>query len=247
MTGFKFISTHAPTEGSDPLFQPILRLVLYFNPRSHRRERRKKQQENNQKQYFNPRSHRRERHSTFGKIRIQLLISTHAPTEGSDDLPPHTQGHPTISTHAPTEGSDDERRISLPPKTPNFNPRSHRRERRIFIFLAPSLQYFNPRSHRRERLNRISDQVIAMQISTHAPTEGSDNTSHFIVIESPTFQPTLPPKGATLWYWYQSDPTLQFQPTLPPKGATTKDGLVYLPKLQISTHAPTEGSDDDDK
>ena len=105
---------------------------------------------------------------------------------------------------------------------------------------------------------------LALYISTHAPTEGSDSPSPLTRAMLLAFQPTLPPKGATCglsrYVW-----TDGFQPTLPPKGATScatgshKAQINFNPRSHrrerracltfsyriytISTHAPTEGSD----
>ena len=62
---FKKISTHAPTEGSDPQ-------SIYDRPSAN--------------VDFNPRSHRRERPDPALPPIDSPLISTHAPTEGSDEM-----------------------------------------------------------------------------------------------------------------------------------------------------------------
>ena len=131
---------------------------------------------------------------------------------------------------------------SPPPQDSNFNPRSPRGERRLFE----------------------GEGLLLLNISIHAPREGSDlpGVTRFTGIN--VFQSTLPARGATLvvllvivvinisihapregsdascnngkWRVYS------FQPTLPARGAT--GGWPGCPgRRPISIHAPREGSD----
>ena len=153
-----------------------------------------------------------------------------------------------ISTHAPTEGSDRHRfdfylnqmgfQPTLPPKgatgslpgllggTGDFNPRSHRRERRPQgLYHNPEL-YFNPRSHRRERPFRLPGKLPHVIFQPTLPPKGA-TACCFTPWVFHVFQPTLPPKGAT-HYHIVMEPAMTFQPTLPPKGATTLvNGIIY--------------------
>ena len=234
-----------------------------FNPRSHRRERRFYKLRRCKNLHFNPRSHRRERRGRDCVLGGEIIFQPTLPPKGATPFSRSFQIDLSISTHAPTEGSDLFR-SRLPHKTRNFNPRSHRRERRL-----PAQR-----------------QKGSHHISTHAPTEGSDRITIYSDLASSRFQPTLPPKGAThpvrpqpsrffisthaptegsdygptnrkFRYSYFNPRSHRrerhdklsgaidlsgFQPTLPPKGATTavKQGYDHN---EISTHAPTEGSD----
>ena len=111
----------------------------------------------------------------------------------------------------------------------DFNPRSHRRERQYVVSRPGCFTYFNPRSHRRERPVILDNRVSLRNISTHAPTEGSDLGLHRRIKPVESFQPTLPPKGATACTSSAMAKLQLFQPTLPPKGATpAKDVLTFF-------------------
>ena len=145
-----------------------------------------------------------------------------------------------VSIHAPREGSDfGKNTVDLRPTS--FNPRSPRRERPSQAPLASTSNYvsihapregsdfcscaltgqwrcFNPRSPRRER-PRSPATSTSGRVSIHAPREGSDHAS-ISSYNLPTFQSTLPAKGATSGL--RTEPcSTQFQSTLPAKGATT--------------------------
>ena len=80
-----------------------------------------------------------------------LLISIHAPREGSDVAEAQSALESAISIHAPREGSDQHQRLR--------HARRH---------------HFNPRSPRGERLQAYFNQLRQQDISIHAPREGSD-------------------------------------------------------------------------
>ena len=167
---------------------------------------------------FNPRSHRRERRRGWVLLDPDVEFQPTLPPKGATRPSFPLRLSRDISTHAPTEGSDgDTAPRSVTER--NFNPRSHRRERRV--------------------LNR-SERTI-YRISTHAPTEGSDIIQpNFSAIDK-NFNPRSHRRERLKLFLYRCYKLL-FQPTLPPKGAT----LPFLsPKhiCIISTHAPTEGSD----
>ena len=149
---------------------------LYFNPRSPRGERRcAVPRRISFLANFNPRSPRGERlfqptarkcsqefQSTLpargATIAVYhgvayLIISIHAPREGSDSRSRKSCKRSSISIHAPREGSDcavEKGSIYLR----NFNPRSPRGERRRTVHQRSRRRdYFNPRSPRGERLN----------------------------------------------------------------------------------------------
>ena len=126
--------------------------------------------------HFNPRSHRRERHAWQSMMKELQEFQPTLPPKGATLANKIVYFTLPISTHAPTEGSDHTLLSHDPPPT-DFNPRSHRRERRLQEIRVSSLihisthaptegsdtslfsknsvpAYFNPRSHRRERRGR---------------------------------------------------------------------------------------------
>ena len=123
------ISIHAPREGSD-LDPPGLQ--------GHRAN-------------FNPRSPRGERPGDWlSQGHLQGAFQSTLPARGAtdDDVPPAVLV--VISIHAPREGSDPQR--PPPPRRPlHFNPRSPRGERPVCSSYLPGSRYFNPRSPRGER------------------------------------------------------------------------------------------------
>ena len=125
-------------------------------------------------------------------------ISIHAPREGSDIILHEGRPKPrNISIHAPREGSDDTRPpatngtfCNFNPRSPrgerpgtlhiepydigHFNPRSPRGERHSHFFPPTQTSNFNPRSPRGERLRKYRYYLRRIDISIHAPREGSD-------------------------------------------------------------------------
>ena len=104
-----------------------------------------------------------------------LLISIHAPREGSDVFYIAYEVDIVISIHAPREGSDvivsDIKFIrcqfqsTLPARGATVN----------FAMLAIRPDNFNPRSPRGERQHGEVYNIGDIIISIHAPREGSDN------------------------------------------------------------------------
>ncbi len=147
---------------------------------------------------FNPRSPRGERRLIDMVVYDCKEISIHAPREGSDNI---TAIHNFLEW--------------------NFNPRSPRGERHEGIDGVKKKTHFNPRSPRGERLGGGTTISVAVNISIHAPREGSDGCRMFTHLSLTRFQSTLPARGATL---------------------ASESIEMSLP---ISIHAPREGSDGD--
>ena len=78
-------------------------------------------------------------------------------------------------------------------------------------------------------------------ISIHAPREGSDGSPQAAQAGSPVFLSTLPARGATT-FAPNALQSSQFLSTLPARGATDASFRLYG-RLRISIHAPREGSD----
>ena len=146
------ISIHAPREGSDAQGHEHCAEQLYFYPRSPRGERLDQPRlDSYTTNDFYPRSPRGERPTGQVVMCVLMLISIHAPREGSDFPAPQTGPEKDISIHAPREGSDA---VSAGNQTATA----------IFLSTLP----VRGATAGRRRVGR------APVISIHAPREGSD-------------------------------------------------------------------------
>ena len=146
------ISIHAPREGSDTVRRPPSSRTDNFYPRSPRGERLPMLSQLNAKNTFlSTLPARGATRPGFAPGAGLLVISIHAPREGSDCETVPANPKSEISIHAPREGSDGEMRTTPITST-----------------------YFYPRSPRGERhhLSQVGDYI--QPISIHAPREGSD-------------------------------------------------------------------------
>ena len=107
------ISIHAPRDGSDFTRMEGKGQCRNFNPRSPRGERRAPPARRATPGHFNPRSPRGERRVVLIQCGEVLVISIHAPREGSDVSTASPLTEMVISIHAPLEGSDDLGQISF--------------------------------------------------------------------------------------------------------------------------------------
>ena len=105
------------------------------------------------------------------------------------------------------------------PRVGDFNPRSPHGERQGKRSFSVQAEYFNPRSPHGERRRRTRPEGFCPRISIHAPRTGSDESPTYSVDSPPTFQSTLPARGATLLQDADGNPG------------------------RISIHAPRTGSD----
>ena len=146
-------------------------------------------------------------------------ISIHAPREGSDAGILFEQLLDLISIHAPREGSDQ---IAEPKK---FEIRAFQstlpvRGATFWKSLDVCSRIFQSTLPVRGATAILAVLVVhPLDISIHAPREGSDPSAPLMVSLASRFQSTLPVRGATCFL-----PVLQ------------------VPK-RISIHAPREGSD----
>ena len=170
------ISIHAPREGSDATSQ------------IQRRGRRD----------FYPRSPRGERQIYIDGAQYQDPISIHAPREGSDvagiEVRYLADG---ISIHAPREGSDPGtgtgcRRVC------HFYPRSPRGERPPAGRWTSRTPQFLSTLPARGATARMEFVLSCINISIHAPREGSDTSPPNFSQKIEVFLSTLPARGATL-------------------------------------------------
>ena len=146
-------------------------------------------------------------------------ISIHAPREGSDLSPPEPclsasyfyprsprgerrqpllrcDAGDVISIHAPREGSDRsgyERRLLCQ----NFYPRSLRRERCAIVNGDSRKIQFLSTLPARGATQTVGIQGFGVQISIHAPREGSDRPRPEVGNDFLIFLSTLPTRGAT--------------------------------------------------
>ena len=146
-----------------------------------------------------------------------------------------------ISIHAPREGSDRPCR-AVERHQDHFNPRSPRGERRhardaINMFLL----YFNPRSPRGERPDVTVAPWAGLDISIHAPREGSDYIFAVLRLILGHFNPRSP-RGERLILPTQKD-SFFFISIHAPREGSDADAAYILHDQDISIHAPREGSD----
>ena len=167
-----------------------------------------------------------------------------------------------ISIHAPREGSDGQS-LHRSACRLYFNPRPPRGERLIIVGNSSTSDTFQSTPPARGATPEAEALALARRISIHAPREGSDTKSQYISPGLSHFNPR-PPRGERLYIvttktsyrnfnprpprgerlfglWLFRLPWL-FQSTPPARGAT-KLVLRMLPILSISIHAPREGSD----
>ena len=83
--------------------------------------------------------------------------------------------------------------------------------------------------------------IDALNVSIHAPREGSDYVNDATPSIYSLFLSTLPVRGATSMYFARKRPLL-FLSTLPVRGATRRYNTV-IGQVRVSIHAPREGSD----
>ena len=84
--------------------------------------------------------------------------------------------------------------------------------------------------------------LLAAEISIHAPRVGSDARYQAMATKAGIFQSTLPVWGATARYQAMATKAGIFQSTLPVWGATHRP-VPFGAFFRISIHAPRVGSD----
>ena len=168
--------------------------------------------------HFYPRSPRGERPDLAANRLDEIIISIHAPREGSDALHCQSYRHSLISIHAPREGSD------VSPK----------KDKRVFTFLSTLPA--------RGATTAQQPEATAETISIHAPREGSDWRLTPEAAPGILFLSTLPARGATLPTTIHEYFNLIFLSTLPARGATaSQQGQRGRPQRFLST-LPARGA-----
>ena len=260
------ISIHAPREGSDGFVQLVKAGGDHFYPRSPRGERPDFAAAKTYISNFYPRSPRGERPSpTPPPARPPRFLST-LPARGATPGPAHQKGGEGagfLST-LPARGATYRMMFSLAVATflstlPARGATGRRRGPH------PGGRYFYPRSPRGERRQASIRSGLKELISIHAPREGSDAFSLYLLYNRGEFLSTLPARGATYDYPHLEKRNVVFLSTLPARGATRPSlrsksrpwsflstlparGATYLQYVllldqAISIHAPREGSD----
>ena len=196
VSALDLISIHAPREGSDSLMDMHHYHANYFNPRSPRGERLKRFCKKSLIFLFQSTLPARGATPVTKLCTRKVLISIHAPREGSDEQKNVLHGVPYISIHAPREGSDlDILTVSANPY--EFQSTLPARGATIDAFFA----------------------VLGWHISIHAPREGSDlydvGGLAFLVYFNPRS-----PRGERPYLSDDGKKELRFQSTLPARGAT---------------------------
>ena len=146
--------------------------------------------------HFNPRSPRGERRCDIIPTTAIKRISIHAPREGSD----RARGRATAGS--------EKFQSTLPARGATIHT-DRSPGRRIISIHAP-----------REGSDNTHDgDDQGSRISIHAPREGSDSLRLTVVAKIPSFQSTLPARGATIAI-IKRYTSFIFQSTLPARGAT---------------------------
>ena len=172
---------------------------------------------------------------------MEAIFQPTLPARGATKIKPPAYYDTPISTHAPRTGSDGTAAAAATGGH-YFNPRSPHGERPISPASRRSdLCAFQPTLPARGATLFFCGFSARKRISTHAPRTGSDGIKHSkeeetinfnprsphgerratpdSVIQAMSFQPTLPARGATLFFAV-AVLLVQFQPTLPARGAT---------------------------
>ena len=168
------ISIHAPREGCDGFGTGDVSGWRYFNPRTPRGVRLEIPTRAIVVSDFNPRTPRGVRRGHVAHLRLDTVISIHAPREGCDMLDEKDLQAIAISIHAPREGCDY-RRYSDGRFAPRFQS-THPARGATWKCFFPCSQFinFNPRTPRGVRLSEVGEKHGSTHISIHAPREGCD-------------------------------------------------------------------------
>ena len=144
-----------------------------------------------------------------------------------------------ISIHAPREGSDSGRQASKH-RPQHFYPRSPRGERPFTVTTSGITFGFLSTLPARGATQGALVGPGEVQISIHAPREGSDACRIWDWFGASSFLSTLPARGATRrccrWWW-----TRRFLSTLPARGATF-DIFANAGNIEFLSTLPARGA-----
>ena len=169
--------------------------------------------------HFYPRSPRGERPKLFQHVILCVLISIHAPREGSDPIAPKTNANPI-----------------------NFYPRSPRGERHSASHRHLSSTSFLSTLPARGATSKKTLQGIRSVISIHAPREGSDGWPRVFLAMELHFYPRSP-RGERHVAGHRLHLQLLISIHAPREGSDSRTCGRRPPTRRISIHAPREGSD----
>ena len=150
---------------------------------------------------------------------LELLISIHAPREGSDEtLQSFLKGNYEFLSTLPARGATRRHRLQ---GDGNF------------------ISIHAPREG--SDAGTAALEAIGQTISIHAPREGSDSGRQTTGSRLKTFLSTLPARGATVWYCPASCPRQNFYPRSPRGERPFKDYLAKRLIIFLST-LPARGA-----
>ena len=174
---------------------------------------------------------------------FKKIFQSTLPARGATSAARHGRNCKRISIHAPREGSDLRKiqngfsyikfQSTLPARgaTQKANP------------LADGyISDFNPRSPRGERRLRKRRYLRRIDISIHAPREGSDYCPRATGKHRSDFNPRSPRGERHGRFRFAGLLQRDFNPRSP-RGERLSPALCFLPSFVISIHAPREGSD----
>ena len=213
------ISTHAPRTGSDPALHDVVDFLRQFQPTLPARG------------------------ATF-PVPLAPVIRVFQPTlpaRGATRCNPYAPLIRQISTHAPRTGSD-RRFIAFSRIIKYFNPRSPHGERHALSISDACIHHFNPRSPHGERQHyHLQGELFQYHFNPRSP-HGERRQITLVAVCFTVFQPTLPARGATL-YFLRIDSRLMHISTHAPRTGSDYIWQCGLYVGGISTHAPRTGSD----
>ena len=272
-----------PARGATQPAPRDLLIRLDFNPRSPRGERPDGQRIHAAFQRFQPTLPARGATDVGAREHRHNAFQPTLPARGATKALPCIDAEVVISTHAPREGSDPRGRRS-PSSRRYFNPRSPRGERPyclLFTCPTPTISTHAPRegSDRGQRLHQFKHCLISTHapregsdvlpvvgrgrihaISTHAPREGSDRMALIVSRHSGHFNPRSPrgerllsfnssvaaavdfnprsPRGERPSPRRRNSGRSTFQPTLPARGATAARRPRSLRRRDFNPRSP---------
>ena len=191
------ISIHAPRTGSDGADALAAWLGGYFNPRSPHGERQQKTADGKTVKKFQSTLPARGATDIDNKLQVAFTFQSTLPARGATDAGVYIEIDASISIHAPRTGSDARRASCMKPESKFQSTLPARGATRLFCITTHIPCYFNPRSPHGERHTPSIVVDYYGRISIHAPRTGSDKVPLIVVYCPPTFQSTLPARGAT--------------------------------------------------
>ena len=168
------ISIHAPREGSDILPNILVSTLYYFYPRSPRGERRQQWVCDEIDLEFLSTLPARGATVFVSQALADILISIHAPREGSDGVLVLHWVPELISIHAPREGSDAVPSVRLQDFSISIHAPREGSDTDAPIIRPVGWLFLSTLPARGATCGALLNQLDILVISIHAPREGSD-------------------------------------------------------------------------